>query len=223
MTQPASRTPSPNRTPARQRSRGGDRVRSGTGGRWPMPDRSLIATVLGVPPLAAIGIAAVLTAAGVLFDLARAGTLGVVFTICYVVGCVLAVVWVRRSGLFGPMVQPPLLLAVAVPVVVLVAGSQKPGAGVAERLLVIGAPLVNSFPTMAWVTGIVVAIGAFRLVVQRPLDGEPAPRVSKADAARARAAERAAVSRPAPARGPRPSERDAARGAARTSRSPRRS
>ncbi len=154
-----------------------------------MPDRSVIATVLGVPPLAAVGVAAVLTAIGVLVDLLRAGTLGVVFTICYVVGCVLAVAWVRRSGLFAPMVQPPLLLAVAVPVVVLLAGSPKPGAGVAERLLVIGAPLVNSFPTMAWTTGIVVAIGVARLVVQRE-------KIS-------------------------PSGRDAARGATRTSRSPR--
>jgi hypothetical protein len=167
------------------------RVRSGSGGRWPVPDRSLIATVLGVPPLAAVGIAAVLTAIGVAVDLVRAGTLGVVFTVCYVVGCVLAVAWVRRSGVFWPMVQPPLLLAVAVPAVVLLAGTPKPGAGVAERLLVIGAPLVNSFPTMAWVTGIVVALGVFRLVTQRE-------KVS-------------------------PSGRDAARGAARTSRSPRRS
>lgn len=165
------------------------RVRSGAGGHWPTADRSLIATVLGVPPIAAFGLAAVLTAIGVLVDLTRAGTLGVVFTVCYVVGCVLAVAWVRRSGLFWPMVQPPLLLAVAVPAVVQLAGTPKPGAGVAERLLVIGAPLVNSFPTMAWTTGIVVALGVFRLVVQRE-------QVS-------------------------PSARDAARAAARTSRSPR--
>jgi hypothetical protein len=166
-------------------------VRSGSGGRWPVPDRSLIATVLGVPPLAAVGLGAVLTAIGVAVDLIRAGTLGVVFTVCYVVGCVLAVAWVRRSGVFWPMVQPPLLLAVAVPAVVLLAGTPKPGAGVAERLLVIGAPLVNSFPTMAWTTGVVAVIGVFRLVTQRE-------KVS-------------------------PSGRDAARGAARTSRSPRRS
>ncbi len=156
-----------------------------------MAERSAIATVLGVPPLAAVGLAAVLTAIGVLVDLLRTGTLGLVFTVCYVVGCVLAVVWVRRSGLFWPMVQPPLLLAVAVPAVVLLAGAPKPGAGVAERLLVIGAPLVNSFPTMAWTTGIVVALGVARIVAQREK-----------------------VSRSAP---------DAARGAARTSGSPRRS
>lgn len=159
-----------------------------------MGERSIIPSVLGVPPLAAVGLAAVLTAVGVLVDLTRSGTLGTVFTVCFVVGCVLAVAWVRRSGLFGPMVQPPLLLAVAVPAVVLLAGPPKPGAGIAERLLVIGAPLVNSFPTMAWVTGIVVAVGLVRLAVQRE-------RVS---------------ARP-------DSGQDAARGEARRSASPRRS
>ena len=138
-----------------------------------MADRSVLATVLGVPPVAAVALGAVLTAVGVFVDLVRVGSLGLVFTICYITGCVLAVAWVRRDGLFGPMVQPPLLVAVAVPVVVLLAGSPKPGAGVAERLLVVGAPLVNAFPTMAWTTGIVLALGVVRLVVQRPLDAGP--------------------------------------------------
>jgi hypothetical protein len=150
-----------------------------------MADRSLIATVLGVPTLAAVGLAAVLTAVGVTVDLVRAGTLGVVFTVCYVVGCVLAVAWVRRSGLFWPMVQPPLLLAVAVP-----AGTPKPGAGVAERLLVIGAPLVNSFPTMAWTTGIVVALGVFRLVTQREKISRSGPDAARAAARTSRSPRR---------------------------------
>lgn len=132
-----------------------------------MAERSLLATVLGLPPVAAIGLAALLTAGGVAVDLLRIGNLGTVFTVCFIAGCVLAVVWVRRSGLFGPMVQPPLLVAVAVPVVVLLAGTPAPGAGVAERLLVIGAPLVNAFPIMAWGTGAVLLLGIVRLLVQR--------------------------------------------------------
>ncbi len=141
----------------------------GPGGRWPMADRSLLPTVLGVPPIAAVGLAAVLTAIGVFVDLTRIGNLGTVFTVCHIAGCVLAVAWVRRSGLFGPMVQPPLLVAAAVPVVVLLAGSPRPGQGVAERLLVIGAPLVNAFPVMATTTGIVLALGLLRVGLQRPV------------------------------------------------------
>ena len=124
-----------------------------------MPDRSLMATVLGVNPAAAVGVAAALTAVGVAIDLLRVGTLSTAFTVCYLAGCVLATAWVRRSGVFWPMVAPPLLMAIAVPVVVLVAGTPRPGAGVAQRLLVIGAPLVNGFPIMAWTTGLVLALG----------------------------------------------------------------
>jgi hypothetical protein len=140
------------------------------GGRWPMADRSVLPTVLGVPPIAAVGLAAALTAIGVLVDLTRIGNLSTVFTICHISGCVLAVIWVRRRGLFGPMVQPPLLVAAAVPVVVLLAGSPRPGQGVAEQLLVIGAPLVNAFPVMAWATGSVLVLGLLRIVLQRPLN-----------------------------------------------------
>lgn len=144
-----------------------DVVERGAGGRWPTPERSLVATVLGVRPVAAVGLAATLTALGVLVDLLRAGTLGVVFSVCYFSGCVLSVAWVRRRGLFGPIVSPPLLLAVAVPAVVLLMGSPRPGTGISERLLTIGAPLVNSFPTMAWTTAAVLAIGVARCVAQR--------------------------------------------------------
>ena len=170
-------------------------------GRWPMAERSILTTVLGVRPVFAVGLAAALTAVGVLVDLTRIGSLGTVFTICHIAGCVLAVAWVRRDGLFGPMAQPPLLVAVAVPVVVLLAGDPRPGQGVADRLLVIGAPLVNAFPVMAWTTGIVLVVGFVRMFLQRPLE-EPEP------------------AKPASSRR---SGRDAARGAARTSRSPRRS
>jgi hypothetical protein len=146
------------------------------GGPWPMPERSLMATVLGVHPAAAVGVAAAFTAVGVAIDLLRTGTLGTAFTVCYLAGCVLATAWVRRSGLFWPMVAPPLLMAVAVPVVVLVAGTPRPGAGIAQRLLVIGAPLVNGFPMMAWTTGLVLALGLFRLVTQRVNPGRGAAR-----------------------------------------------
>lgn len=185
-----------------------NRGERGAGGRWPMSDRSVLPTVLGIPSVAAVGLGAALTAIGVIADLVRIGSLGLVFAICYIAGCVLAVVWVRRDGLFGPMVQPPLLVAVAVPVVVLVAGSPKPGAGVAERLLVVGAPLVNAFPSMALTTGIVLVIGLVRLIVQRPLDAATAPEEPPVSPRRSAAA---------------PRGRAAARGAARTSGSPRRS
>jgi hypothetical protein len=182
---PTRKPAKPNGKPTTDAKPGRDRpdqVR-GAGGRWPMADRSVLPTVLGVPPIAAVGLAAALTAIGVLVDLTRIGNLSTVFTICHISGCVLAVIWVRRNGLFGPMVQPPLLVAAAVPVVVLMAGSPRPGQGVADQLLVIGAPLVNAFPVMAWTTGIVLVIGLLRIVLQRPVSG-PSERDAAREAAR---------------------------------------
>ncbi len=123
----------------------------------------MLSSVLGVPPLAALGLAFGFTALGVFVDLQRIGTVGAVFQVLYFSGCVLAMTWVRRRNLFGPLVQPPLLLAVAVPAIVLMGD----GASGTDTLLIIAAPLVNSFPTMAVTTGVVLALGLGRLIVQR--------------------------------------------------------
>lgn len=144
-----------------------ERSERGAGGRWPLAERSLVPTVLGLPSGVAVGLAAGLTAVGAVVDLVRTGGLGPVFAVGHVVGCLLAVTWVRRAGLFGPIVAPPLLAALIVPVAVLVTGAARTGAGLAERLLVVGAPLVNAFPVLAWTSGLVLAVGVGRIVGQR--------------------------------------------------------
>jgi len=142
-----------------------------------MLERSALSSVLGLPGYAAIAIALGFTALGVFIDLSRINGLGAVFKGCYFAGCVLAVCWVKRRALFGPMVQPPLLLAVAVPSVVLISRAWAVGpGGAADHLLSVGAPLLNGFPTMAVTTAFAVGIGAIRYVVQRPLEPEERPR-----------------------------------------------
>ena len=136
-------------------------------GQWPVGERSLLTTVLGIPPLAAVGLAFGLTALGVFVDLQRIGTVGGVFQALYFTGCALAITWVRRRTMFAAIVQPPLLLAVAVPAIVLLGDDSGGG----STLLTVGAPLVNSFPTMAATSGFVLALGLFRFFVQR----EPRP------------------------------------------------
>jgi hypothetical protein len=131
-------------------------------------ERSVLPTVLGIPPLAAIALAFVLTAVGLFADLQRISTGGALFQTLYSTSCLLAIAWVRRRSLFAPMVQPPLLLAVTVPAVVLIDGGPGPDAGVLDGLLTVGAPLVNSFPMMAVTTAAVLVVGGARLVAQRP-------------------------------------------------------
>ena len=162
---------------------------------WPVMARAVIRPVLGLPGYAAIGIALGFTGLGVFIDLQRVSGLGVVFKGCYLVGCVLGVCWVKRRALFGPMVQPPLLLAVAVPSVVLAAGDPGDG-GLAARLLAIGTPLLNGFPTMAVTTALVIAIGVVRYLVEKsPTEPERTaePAVAPANPRR-RFAERSASS-----------------------------
>jgi hypothetical protein len=134
----------------------------------------MIGTVLGLPGYAAIAIALGFTGLGVFIDLNRISGLGTVFKGCYFAGCVLSVCWVKRRALFGPMVQPPLLLALAVPGVVLLSGNTGGGGGMAARALAIGAPLLNGFPTMAVATAFALAIGIARYVLQRPPPPAPA-------------------------------------------------
>ena len=158
-------------------------------GQWPIGERSLLTTVLGIPPLAAVGLAFGFTALGVFVDLQRIGTVGGVFQVLYFTGCALAIGWVRRRNLFAPIVQPPLLLAVAVPAIVLLGDDSGGG----STLLTVGAPLVNSFPTMAVTSGFVLALGLFRLFVQRERRAPRAdarPRATASGSAAARGAAR---------------------------------
>jgi hypothetical protein len=125
-------------------------------------ERSVVRTVRGLRWWGALALAAVLTLAGVAVDLLVSGELGVVFTACFAGGCILATAWARRDSLFVPLVQPPLLIAVAVPAVVVATGSLPRSGGTASALLAIGGPLVNAFPTLAITTAVCLALGFTR-------------------------------------------------------------
>jgi uncharacterized protein DUF6542 len=112
-------------------------------------------------------LALVLTAGGVAADVLRTGSLGGIFLAAYPGGCVLAILLVQRRDLFVPMVQPPLLLAVSVPVAVAATGSLPASGGLVSTALAVGAPLINGFPAMAVTTVVCVLVGVIRIRVQR--------------------------------------------------------
>lgn len=132
---------------------------------------SAMRTVRGIPWWAAVLLALAFTGIGVFVDMERVNRLGVIFQGCYFAGCVVAVLWVQRRSLFGPIVQPPLILALTVPGVVLSGGGVTGGGGLTAKALAVGTPLINGFPTMAITTACTVIIGCVRLLRQRP----PAP------------------------------------------------
>jgi hypothetical protein len=86
------------------------------------------------------------------------------FTFCYVAGCVLAVLAVRRSGIFTAVIQPPLILFVAVPGAYFMFHSDKI-AGIKDLLINCGYPLIERFPTMFFTAATVLILGLVRWFV----------------------------------------------------------
>lgn len=127
----------------------------------------------GAPWWFVVLLAAVPTAIGTVIDVdASSGKPGAWFTGCYIVGCMLAIVLVERRSVFGPMVQPPLVLAIVMPLVVLLSGHNT-GGGNTARLLSVAFPLISSFPAMGSTTGIAIVIGLLRIYLQRLPKNEP--------------------------------------------------
>ncbi|MBQ6643097.1 MAG: hypothetical protein IJH84_18970, partial [Saccharopolyspora sp.] len=138
--------------------------------RW--SERSAFGNRRGVPLwgalLLALGLAVLGTAADLLVN-AKTATLT---NSGLVIGCVLAVLLVRRASVFGPMVQPPLVTLV-VPVLAMAFGAGSGSKGISGLALELVNPLINSFPMMATTTGVCVAIGLVRMfLLQRARDAE---------------------------------------------------
>ena len=156
------------------RDRGGDATSAASGGhRW--DERSAFGT-RGWPWWAAVVLALGLSIVGAVIDEKANANIATIFRTTFVIGCVVAVCIVRRRNLFGPMVQPPLILVVVVPIVA-VALDAKPG----SKVLVIGPDLIDNFPVMAITTGVTVVLGAIRYLVQRrPVDDGDGDRTAPA-------------------------------------------
>jgi len=95
--------------------------------------------------------------------------LGSPFAIGYSLGCVLAVLAVRQSGVFTAVIQPPLLLFVAVPLAYYLFHSAA-FSGLKEIAITCGYPLIERFPLMLFTTSAVLLIGLVRwyLAASRP-------------------------------------------------------
>ncbi|RVW06169.1 DUF6542 domain-containing protein [Rhodococcus spongiicola] len=155
------------------------RARSGV----PLDQRSALPSVHGIPAWGAVAVAAGLTIIGFALDAASGSEqLTSKFSALYFLGCLVAVLAVRHRGLFTTVVQPPLLLFIAVPV-----GQQlltnTNGASLKDLALNVAYPLVDRFPLMLAATVAVVLIAGVRKVMSRQSQGAPArSRASRASA-----------------------------------------
>ncbi|MEV6874750.1 DUF6542 domain-containing protein [Amycolatopsis sp. NPDC051128] len=141
----------------------------------PWDERPVVGSRRGLPWWAAVLVGLGLAVVGAFLGKPSKDNIPLIFTACYIAGAVIAVCAVRRRGLFGPMVMPPLVLAVTVPgVILLTSGSQ--GDDMLSKAFDIGTPLINLFPTMAITTGITLLIGVVRIFRERDPD---APKKAK--------------------------------------------
>jgi hypothetical protein len=121
-------------------------------------DASALTTVRGLRAWGAVLVAALFTIAGIVLSRLAYGSLGWLFTTCFVAGTVAAVLAVRRGSIFTAMVQPPLLLAPAV-----LMGSWL---GSKQGLVYNGFDVVKAFPLMAISTAVVLVLALVRIIAQ---------------------------------------------------------
>ncbi|MDT5107161.1 MAG: hypothetical protein QOI25_4674 [Mycobacterium sp.] len=124
--------------------------------------RSVLPRVPGIPWWGAVILAATASAVGFAYDAGTGDkTLSAVFSVCYVAGCVLAVLAVRQSGLFSAVIQPPLILFFAVPTAYFVFHGSKV-TGIKDTLINCGYPLIERFPLMFFTSAVVLLVGMGR-------------------------------------------------------------
>ena len=107
-------------------------------------------------------LAVTMTAVGFAFDAGSGDKeLSMVFAASYALGCIFAALAVRQSGIFTAVIQPPLILFVAVPTsYFLFHGAQF--TGIKDTLINFGYPLIERFPVMFFTSAAVLLIGMGR-------------------------------------------------------------
>lgn len=109
-----------------------------------------------------------LTSVGAVIVVAGDATaLGFSFKAFYIVGCVAAVLAVRRRALFTAVAQPPLVLSgvAVITLYFLVSGTDS---GIKKLIFNVALPIAKLFPLMGWTFLLVLAIGAARFWLTQP-------------------------------------------------------
>lgn len=99
--------------------------------------------------------------------------LGGIFATFYALGCLAAVLAVRQSGIFTAIIQPPLLLFIAVPLAYYLFHESAFG-GLKDILISCGYPLIERFPLMLFTSAAVLLIGLVRWYLATSVPGRTA-------------------------------------------------
>jgi hypothetical protein len=109
-------------------------------------------------------IAVTATAVGFAFDAGGGRELTHVFAALYMIGCIVAILMVRQSGIFTAVVQPPMILFLSVPGAYFLFHGAKI-TGLKDIVINCAYPLIERFPLMLLTSGAVLLIGLVRWFV----------------------------------------------------------
>jgi hypothetical protein len=119
----------------------------------------------GLPGWAGLLVLIGVTTLGIVFDAVRGHQLGVGFNVGIIAGSIIAILVVRRSGMFPVVVAPPIVYSLGAGISLYLRSS-----GLHDRGVLIDAAtnwLVYGFPAIAAATASVLIIAGIRLIIRR--------------------------------------------------------
>ena len=119
----------------------------------------------GLPGWGGLLVLTVATTLGILFDALRGHQLALGFNVGIIAGSVIAILLVRRSGMFPVVVAPPIVYSLGAGISLYLRSS-----GLHDRGVLIDAAtnwLVYGFPAIAGATASVLIIAGIRLILRR--------------------------------------------------------
>ncbi|KAF0969061.1 hypothetical protein BPODLACK_02294 [Gordonia sp. YY1] len=133
----------------------------------PLDQQSVLPTVRGVPWWGAVLLATGITALGAAIDAGSNDSLGGIYKFCYLVGCVLAALAVRRRALFTAAAQPPLIAFFVSIVTLYGLNSEQASSGLKSLIFKVLLPIAADFPWMLTVFLVTLAMVLVRWFLTR--------------------------------------------------------
>ncbi|TYQ04471.1 UNVERIFIED_ORG: hypothetical protein L601_000600001440 [Gordonia westfalica J30] len=127
----------------------------------------MLPAVRGVPWWGAVVLATGITALGAAIDAGSNDSLGGIYKFCYLVGCVLAALAVRRRALFTAAAQPPLIAFFVSIVTLYGLNSEQASSGLKSLIFKVLLPIAADFPWMLTVFLVTLALVLVRWFLTR--------------------------------------------------------
>ncbi len=133
----------------------------------PLDQQSVMPAVRGVPWWGAVLLATGITALGAAIDAGSNDSLGGIYKFCYLVGCVVAALAVRRRALFTAAAQPPLIAFFVGIATLYGLNSEQASSGLKSLIFKVLLPIAADFPWMLTVFLVTLALVLVRWFLTR--------------------------------------------------------